>query len=53
KSPVDWPDDATRLSYPDWIVARLRNELGDLDAFAALETMNEAPPVTQRADGYY
>ncbi|MCU1345929.1 MAG: putative rRNA methyltransferase, partial [Acidimicrobiia bacterium] len=39
KSPVDWPDDATRLSYPDWIVARLRNELGDLDAFAALETM--------------
>ena len=21
--PVDWPDDATRLSYPDWIVDRL------------------------------
>jgi 16S rRNA (cytosine967-C5)-methyltransferase len=53
KAPIEWPDDATRLSYPDWIVDRLRHELGEADAFAALEKMNEPPPVTQRADGYY
>jgi 16S rRNA (cytosine967-C5)-methyltransferase len=51
-SPVDWPDDATRLSYPDWIVERLRSDLGEADALAALEIMDEAPPVTERADGY-
>ena len=49
---VSWPDDATRLSYPDWIVARLRAELGDADALDALETMNLAPSVTTRTDGY-
>ena len=47
-----WPDDATRLSYPDWIVERLIAELGADDALAALERMNEPPPVTERADGY-
>jgi 16S rRNA (cytosine967-C5)-methyltransferase len=47
-----WPDDATRLSYPDWIVDRLNLELGVDDALAALTRMNEAPPVTTRADGY-
>lgn len=47
-----WPDDATRLSYPDWIVDRLRRELGDDDALAALTRMNEPPPVTVRDDGY-
>jgi 16S rRNA (cytosine967-C5)-methyltransferase len=51
-SPVDWPDDATRLSYPDWVVERLRSDLGEADALAALEIMDEAPPVTERADGY-
>jgi 16S rRNA (cytosine967-C5)-methyltransferase len=51
-APVDWPDDATRLSYPDWVVERLRSDLGDADALAALEIMDEAPPVTERADGY-
>ncbi len=49
---VQWPDDATRLSYPDWIVDRLRSELGDIDAVDALARMNEPPPVTERADGY-
>ncbi|MGY6502279.1 MAG: transcription antitermination factor NusB [Acidimicrobiales bacterium] len=49
---VDWPDDATRLSYPDWIVERLRTDLGDEAALGALEAMNEAPDVTVRADGY-
>jgi len=46
-----WPSDAARLSYPDWIVDRLRDELGD-DANGALERMNATPPVTVRADGY-
>jgi 16S rRNA (cytosine967-C5)-methyltransferase len=47
-----WPDEATQLSYPDWIVERLRVELGDADARAALMTMNEPPPVSVRDDGY-
>ena len=51
-APVEWPDVATRLSYPDWIVDRLMAELGEADAVAALERMNEPPPVTTRADGY-
>lgn len=55
RTPMVWPDDATRLSYPDWIVRRLSSELGDdptNGALAALERMNVAPPVTERADGY-
>jgi len=50
-TPMVWPDDATRLSYPDWIVERLRTELG-ADADAMLECMNTPPPVTKRPDGY-
>lgn len=52
KAPVNWPDDATRLSYPDWIVERLRADLGDEAAADALETMNRAPEVNVRDDGY-
>jgi 16S rRNA (cytosine967-C5)-methyltransferase len=51
-TPPVWPDDATRLSYPDWIVTRIDAELGRADAVAALERMNEPPPVTAREDGY-
>jgi 16S rRNA (cytosine967-C5)-methyltransferase len=51
-SPVTWPDDATRLSYPDWIVEQLTADLGHDAAVAALEVMNTAPPVSERADGY-
>jgi 16S rRNA (cytosine967-C5)-methyltransferase len=51
-NPVVWPDDATRLSYPDWVVDALVADLGRDDAIAALEVMNTAPPVTERADGY-
>ena len=47
-----WPDPATRLSYPDWMVLRLAADLGAETAQAALEQMNVAPPVTERADGY-
>ena len=46
-----WPSDGARLSYPDWIVDVFRDELG-ADAIAALETMNVAPPVSTRQDGY-
>jgi 16S rRNA (cytosine967-C5)-methyltransferase len=49
---VVWPNDATRLSYPDWLAARLVSELGPADALATMERMNQAPPVSARADGY-
>lgn len=52
-APVDrWPDEATRLSYPEWIVDRLRADLGDADAVAALEEMNRPARATERPDGY-
>jgi 16S rRNA (cytosine967-C5)-methyltransferase len=47
-----WPDEATRLSYPDWIIDRLTADLGAVDATAALEAMNEAASATVRDDGY-
>ena len=49
---IEWPDDATRLSYPDWIVDRLIADRGHDDAIGALEQMNETPTVHQRDDGY-
>jgi 16S rRNA (cytosine967-C5)-methyltransferase len=52
RGPVRWPDPATELSYPDWIVARLAADLGPERARAALETMNRAAEVTVRSDGY-
>jgi 16S rRNA (cytosine967-C5)-methyltransferase len=51
-TPMVWPSEAARLSYPDWIVARLIDELGADDATLAMERMNVAPPVTVRTDGY-
>jgi len=48
----EWPDDATRLSYPGWIFDHLVDDLGRDDAIAAMETMNKAPTVHERADGY-
>jgi len=51
-TPMTWPSDAVRLSYPDWIVQRLTAELGYDDAIATLTTMNQAPPVSERDDGY-
>jgi 16S rRNA (cytosine967-C5)-methyltransferase len=50
--PRTWPSDAARLSYPDWILTRLSDDLGTREAIAALERMNVAPPVTSRPDGY-
>lgn len=52
EAPVTWPDDATRLSYPDWVVDRLSADLGPADALAALEQMNEPAAATVRDDGY-
>ena len=50
-TPMEWPNDAVRWSYPDWIVARLRAELGDENE-PALVRMNEPAPVSVRDDGY-
>lgn len=47
-----WPSDAVRLSYPDWIVERLDADLGEERSRSALESMNGAASVTERADGY-
>ena len=49
---VEYPDRATELSYPDWIVDRLVADLGEADAEAALVAMNGAAVVHRRADGY-
>jgi 16S rRNA (cytosine967-C5)-methyltransferase len=51
-NPPVWPDEATRLSYPDWLVERFVAELGHDDAMLTLAKMNEVPPVTLRDDGY-
>jgi 16S rRNA (cytosine967-C5)-methyltransferase len=51
-APVEWPDEATRLSEPDWIVDQLVTDLGQDDAFAALEAMNAPAAATARDDGY-
>jgi 16S rRNA (cytosine967-C5)-methyltransferase len=48
---MTWPSDGARLSYPEWIVERLTVDLG-AEVIPALERMNEAPGVTERADGY-
>ena len=49
---VAWPSKAVELSYPDWIVRRLEEDLGAADAGSALETMNKSPEVSVRTDGY-
>lgn len=50
--PVKWPDLGTRLSYPDWLIRRLGEDLGPERAFAALEQMNVAASPSVRPDGY-
>jgi 16S rRNA (cytosine967-C5)-methyltransferase len=50
--PGAWPDVATRLSYPDWIVGQLVADLGEDDALGALEVMDDPAAATERADGY-
>lgn len=48
---LPWPNDATRLSYPDWIVETLIADLGRDDALKALEAMNRPPPPPGRGNG--
>lgn len=50
--PPNWPDDATRLSYPNWILDLLTQDLGRDRALEALTAMDERGVVTTRADGY-
>jgi len=51
-SDVEWPSEAIRLSYPDWLVQQLTDDHGTTDAIAMLERMNVEPSVHERADGY-
>lgn len=52
KGSPPWPDIATRLSYPVWIVERLNADLGEEVAEAALRMMDEPARVSERLDGY-
>lgn len=52
EGPPKWPDAATELSYPDWVVELLSSDLGASDAWDALMSMNRAGSVSRRADGY-
>ena len=52
KGLVTWPDAATELSYPDWVLDRLSRDLGRQSALDALRTMNEPATATPRPDGY-
>jgi len=50
--PVAWPDQATELSYPDWVIGRLMKDLGHDRALAALRQMNLPASAHLRPDGY-
>jgi 16S rRNA (cytosine967-C5)-methyltransferase len=52
KAPVEYPDLATELSYPDWVIDRLRADLGPDRAWEALAAMNQPAAATVRDDGY-
>src|SRR5581483_1266077 len=51
-SDVAFPSPAVELSYPDWIVALLSEDLGVSDATDALRAMNVVRLPTTREDGY-
>jgi 16S rRNA (cytosine967-C5)-methyltransferase len=48
----DWPDEASRLSVPEWVLDRLTADLGREAARAALAAMNGPAAVVERDDGY-
>ena len=50
--PIRWPGPGTKLSYPDWVLARLGEDLGAERALAALQQMNQAASPSTRPDGY-
>jgi 16S rRNA (cytosine967-C5)-methyltransferase len=43
RTPMLWPDESTRLSYPQWLSALLHEELGE-EALPAMERMNQPLP---------
>jgi 16S rRNA (cytosine967-C5)-methyltransferase len=49
---ITWPDVATELSYPDWIVDELTEALGRDQALAAMRQMDQPAEATERDDGY-
>lgn len=51
-APREWPDEGTRLSYPDWLIDALGADLGRERAIGALEAMNRAASPRARDDGY-
>ncbi|MDW3218818.1 MAG: transcription antitermination factor NusB [Acidimicrobiales bacterium] len=52
ESGIEYPSPAVELSYPDWVVDRLRTDIGADEATAALTTMNRPATVQRRDDGY-
>ncbi len=52
EAPVEYPDDTTALSYPDWLARDLEASLGPDRARAAMEAMNRPAPTVVREDGY-
>ena len=48
---IDYPNDAVALSYPDWIVELLSQDLGKKIALEVLSLMNLAAHTTHRQDG--
>lgn len=51
-APVEYPDLATELSYPDWIVELLTADHGPQRAEEILRSMNEPARTHIRPDGY-
>jgi len=49
---IRWPDPATELSYPDWLVDALGRRLGPELATEALAAMNRPATTHVRHDGY-
>ncbi len=52
KSTPNYPSEAVRLSYPDWIVDQLVTDLGQPVALDALAAMNRPAKTNTRQDGY-
>lgn len=48
---VAWPNEAIRLSYPNWLFDRLTHDLGDR-SLAVMAAMNHVAAVHTRDDGY-
>jgi len=52
EAPMTYPDQATELSYPDWLVDRLTGFLGPEVTTEALIAMNRPAVTNVRDDGY-